>query len=679
MQSSQAPDSPAAKRKRGRPANASRPAAADASHADDTLTGASRDNGIADADDERPRKRGKTAMEQHNEPAAAAAAQPRKRGRPRKSTDMAPDAQQQQQPDTEDSHAAPARRGRPRKDDAGARRDEALAAEEEAAPRRKRGRPSLQRAEDVEGSSREQPESEPSEQAPPKRKRGRPSLQKAPEADEQPEEQQEDAEASRETQRRKRGRRSPKPPEAEQADDADATQSQRGQQAASKPRKRGRPSLQGISPAQAQNKAPKARRRKPQKPRRDEVDEEEAEAPETQTQPDRRRKRKSATEQPIGRKGVPKPDQPGSRTEGRKRRRSSQGDPDQQQTRDDNGPPSPSKPYARIVPRVRRVRQATITAKWAPLSGPSLPAVSTLLHLAHRPILQRLSNTHQRREHTSAALRLITHRIARKVTRGLPFPPASMPPTSSSSKSSAAASSGARRQTQRAAVADGGRETELNFEGVLDGKAALERQLEPVAHAVELLRREKEHVEQELERDYEMLRALEAGARAQAREQRSLLKKAHPLVPEAPKSEPHHDDDADSRVFMKSRDQGPDAPVGVFTVRVPPCPPHLLPIPSLPPRANAKAPPHSASRLIPSPPSPASQLTGPKQDNELSQDQDEALRPLVAQLGGHMESMRANLAQADGVVAQLERSRGALLAALMRHLGAEQYERVVLG
>ena len=51
MQSSQAPDSPAAKRKRGRPANASRPAAADASHADDTLTGASRDNGIADADD----------------------------------------------------------------------------------------------------------------------------------------------------------------------------------------------------------------------------------------------------------------------------------------------------------------------------------------------------------------------------------------------------------------------------------------------------------------------------------------------------------------------------------------------------------------------------------------------------------------------------------------------------
>ncbi|OAQ80250.1 kinetochore protein fta7 [Purpureocillium lilacinum] len=640
MQSSQAPDSPATKRKRGRPANASRPAADDASHADDTLTGASRDNGIADADDERPRKRGKTATEQHNEPAVTAAAQPRKRGRPRKSTDMAPDAQQQQQqPDKEDLHAAPARRGRPRKDDAGARRDEALAAEEEAAPRKKRGQPSLQRAEDVEGSSREQPELEPSDQAPPKRKRGRPSLQKPPEADEQPEEQQEDDEASRETQRRKRGRRSPKPPEAEQADDADATQSQRGQQAASKPRKRGRPSLQGISPAQAQNKAPKARRRKPQKPRRDEVDEEEAEAPETQTQPDRRRKRKSATEQPIGRKGVPKPDQPGSRTEGRKRRRSSQGDPDQQQTRDDNGPPSPSKPYARIVPRVRRVRQATITAKWAPLSGPSLPAVSTLLHLAHRPILQRLSNTHQRREHTSAALRLITHRIARKVTRGLPFPPASMPPTSSSSsssssssKSSAAASSGARRQTQRAAVADGGRETELNFESVLDGKAALERQLEPAAHAVELLRREKEHVEQELERDYEMLRTLEAGARAQAREQRSLLKKAHPLVPEAPKLEPHHDDDADSRVFTKSRDQGPDAPVGVFT-----------------------------------------------DNNNLSQDQDEALRPLVAQLGGHVESMRANLAQADGVVAQLERSRGALLAALMRHLGAEQYERVVLG
>lgn len=74
---------------------------------------------------------------------------------------------------------------------------------------------------------------------------------------------------------------------------------------------------------------------------------------------------------------------------------------------------------------------------------------------------------------------------------------------------------------------------ELNFESVLDGKVALERQLEPALDGLEVLRREKETLEEELERDYETLRTLEAGARAQAREQRSLLRRAHVLAPVA--------------------------------------------------------------------------------------------------------------------------------------------------
>lgn len=74
---------------------------------------------------------------------------------------------------------------------------------------------------------------------------------------------------------------------------------------------------------------------------------------------------------------------------------------------------------------------------------------------------------------------------------------------------------------------------ELNFESVLDGKVALERQLEPALDGLEVLRREKETLEEVLERDYETLRTLEAGARAQAREQRSLLRRAHVLAPVA--------------------------------------------------------------------------------------------------------------------------------------------------
>lgn len=76
-----------------------------------------------------------------------------------------------------------------------------------------------------------------------------------------------------------------------------------------------------------------------------------------------------------------------------------------------------------------------------------------------------------------------------------------------------------------------GRATELDFESVLDAKMALERQLDPALHAVELLTREKEKLERELERDYETLRNLESSAKAQGREYRGLLKKAHVLAP----------------------------------------------------------------------------------------------------------------------------------------------------
>lgn len=115
---------------------------------------------------------------------------------------------------------------------------------------------------------------------------------------------------------------------------------------------------------------------------------------------------------------------------------------------------------------------------------------------------------------------------------------------------------------------DGGREIELNFESVLDSKLNLERQLEPALDGLEVLRREKEAMEEELEKDYETLRNLEAGARAQAREQRSLLKKAHVLTPPAKQddAECNAKDKGDGFVF--SRDTA-TASGGAFTVRSP--------------------------------------------------------------------------------------------------------------
>ncbi|EHK15513.1 uncharacterized protein TRIVIDRAFT_164757 [Trichoderma virens Gv29-8] len=284
---------------------------------------------------------------------------------------------------------------------------------------------------------------------------------------------------------------------------------------------------------------------------------------------------------------------------------------------DDDVPPSPSKPYPHISPHINRVRQSTIESKWSPLPDSTVSAASSMLALAHRPILQRLSTSEQHHTHTSAALRLVSHRITRKIARGIPFPPASMPSARVPRGRQAGIVPGA------AGVSDG-RATELDFESVLDAKTALERQLDPALHAVELLAREKEKLERELERDYEALRNLENSAKAQGREYRGLLKKAHVL---APTPETVHS----QRKQKAEQDMS-------FT--------------------------HS---------------TGSLSGGLFSDLQDPELKSLALQLSDHMESIKSNLQQADGIVPQLARSRAALQDVLFRQLSQEQYERVVLG
>lgn len=110
-----------------------------------------------------------------------------------------------------------------------------------------------------------------------------------------------------------------------------------------------------------------------------------------------------------------------------------------------------------------------------------------------------------------------------------------------------------------------GRATELDFESVLDAKQALERQLDPALHAVELLTREKEKLERELEKDYEALRTLESSAKAQGREYRGMLKKAHVLAPtpEMIQSQRRHKAEQD----ISFRHSGSSLPGGLFSVR----------------------------------------------------------------------------------------------------------------
>ncbi|KAI8672304.1 hypothetical protein LRP88_03181 [Fusarium phalaenopsidis] len=626
-----APDPKPPGRKRGRPPNASKP-----------TTSASQD---------RP---------DEYEADVEEAARPKQRGRPKKSADAV-----EQSPPQEE--APKRKRGRPSLD---SKDGDATV---EAQPKRKRGRPSLEKQQDEEEvvedapkskrgrrpkpTEEQQEEEQPDEdevvenaEKPKRRRRAKPT------EEEQNEEQQNEEEAVENAGKKKRGKRTKPTEEVQQQDEDEATEGAKKQKrkARSKAtedgqpeeeeqqsRKRGRKATQQQEPEPEAEPAPKKRRRreapaeeepeeeqtirrslrnslrdlgpesvhnkgaegtksKKKKGRASDTREEEAENQQDEAQPKKRGRRKGSRPSTENAEAAKEQEQEQQGNANKRRRRTSK----EAASSSDEELPSPPKPYPHIAPYTRTIKSSTIAAKWTPLTGASLPAASSILTLAHQPILQRTSSTRNRRTHASAALHLVSRRIERKLARGLPFPPAS-------------SSGGARTGRRRGADADGGRALELDFEAVLDGKTALERQLVPAKHAVELLRAEKARMEQELEDDYEKLRKLEADARAQTRERKDLYRKAHVL---APTSQPLPKD-PDNTITTDDRDSS-----------------------------------SSLKHLVDTP-----------------------LEPLALQLAGHVESIRGNLQQADGVAPQLARTKAALQDVLHRYLDSGAYEQVLLG
>lgn len=55
------------------------------------------------------------------------------------------------------------------------------------------------------------------------------------------------------------------------------------------------------------------------------------------------------------------------------------------------------------------------------------------------------------------------------------------------------------------------------------------------------------------------------------------------------------------------------------------------------------------------------------------------LLAISQQIGNHMESLRSNLQQIDGVLPAIVKSRAALQGVLHQHLDPAQYEQTVLG
>lgn len=294
-------------------------------------------------------------------------------------------------------------------------------------------------------------------------------------------------------------------------------------------------------------------------------------------------------------------------------------DDDGARERDEEEPPSPEKPYTHVAPLMRRIRPSTIQSKWTPLGQPSLVTLTNILQLAQRPIMQRQYKSAARRVHTQEALNLVTNRIAKKISKSdgsLPFPPSSMMPQ----RGRGSGAPGRPRQ-----MPDGGREAELNFESVLDAKQALERQLDPALHSVELLTQERDRLEAQLDDDYKMLNAMEDSLRAQARDSRSLLKKTHPLAPEV-------------------RDGGEAGSSDTVTFQA------------------AEAPTSN----------PFSEFANPEHaDTEVAQ--------LIPQLANHVSSLQAHFQSTDDILPEIAHTRAALQDILSRHLDASTYQQVVLG
>jgi hypothetical protein len=161
------------------------------------------------------------------------------------------------------------------------------------------------------------------------------------------------------------------------------------------------------------------------------------------------------------------------------------------------------------------------------------------------------------------------------------------------------------------------REDELDFERTQSAVEVLLSQLDPLQHSVELLRREKERARRELEREYKVLARLSTNARAEARERRDRLRKVHVLVPEKPFTAATED------IGMVAADKGAGR---VFTdVR-------------------------------------EAELLG-----------------LAGQINNHMQSMRGNLDQIDGVLPAIAKSQAILKTTLQPHFGQRQFESIVLG
>ncbi|KAL5345159.1 hypothetical protein ACLOAV_010115 [Pseudogymnoascus australis] len=163
--------------------------------------------------------------------------------------------------------------------------------------------------------------------------------------------------------------------------------------------------------------------------------------------------------------------------------------------------PPPTFPFQHLEPVECGISHNTIGSTWEPLPATAHDRAMQLLGDIEKSVVQRLRDERKRTQ-ARTAIQMVTRRLGRKITRGLPFPPGSRPQ----------------------------REEDFDFERILDATRKQEGLLTPALHARELLKSEIKREEAMLEREQAALERLEKNASAERGRRKAEAKKLHPSL-----------------------------------------------------------------------------------------------------------------------------------------------------
>lgn len=156
--------------------------------------------------------------------------------------------------------------------------------------------------------------------------------------------------------------------------------------------------------------------------------------------------------------------------------------------------------YQCIAPVVRGVSRHIIDSKWAPLPSNAIERIVVLLNEVERSVVMRLRDDHKRTQ-AGAAIKMVSRRLHRKLSRGQPFPPSTRPQP----------------------------EEDFDFEKILDSSGALEAKLTPILHSIGLLKAVAKREEAMLDAEVMALDELKGNAKVHESQRYNTTRKLHAM------------------------------------------------------------------------------------------------------------------------------------------------------